>query len=356
MSIKNILKTEGIISVESTASLASALMKLSSSHDAAFVFEKDSLLGVINPYHSLIKKSLPSNAKIKGSLIQAPKVAVKSSIERVMHLMNQSKIHYLPVFDGKEFKGIISARRLLKHIQSSEKLTLSIGKYIEQRKLHTLKDSDFLSKALTHFRAKKVSKLVVVDAKGMLAGILTYYDIIKHLADPTDRQNQLSRVGEKNPLMKKPIKHFYRKDVATLSKDHTLADAAKAILDKSIGSIVVTDGHTPLGIITTRDIFMAYTANPYKHIAVLHSKGLSSSSRYVAQAFTRALDSVLRRSHDVSKADVIVVEKKKGTLYEAAVAISQKGRRAIALRMENRNLSLLLRDAGKKLRRLIRKD
>ena len=356
MNIKDILKTKGIIKIDSNSSLATALMKLSSSHDAAFIFDKDEFIGVINPYYSLIKKSFPSNAKIKASLVHPPKVMIQTSLDKVMHMMNESKIHYLPVFDGKEFKGIVSARRLLRHIIDSDKLKMPIEAFLEQRKLHTLKDTDYLSKALTHFRTKKVSKLVVVDAKGMLAGVLAYYDVIKHLAEPRDRQNILSRKGEKNPLLKKPIRNFYKKDVLVLSKKHTLADAVHMILDKSIGSVLVTEGQKPLGIITTKDIFSAYLAKPYKQIAHFHGRGLSYTSRYIAQAFTRALDSLIRRSGGVKRADVTIIEKKKGALYEADVAISQKGKRAISLKMENRNLSHLLREAGRKLRRVIRKE
>lgn len=355
MSVKKILKTKGIIKIQSDDSHASALMKLSSSHDAAFVFENDQFKGLINPYHSLIKKSFPSNVKLKNSMVHPPKVTMQTSLDKIMHFMNQSKIHYLPVFEGKDFKGIVTARRMLSHIQSDEKLKITIGAYLQERKIHTLKSTDFLSKALGHFRDNKVSKLVVVDDKGLLSGVLAYYDIIKHLAEPRDRQNILSRKGEKNPLLQKPIRTFFKQDVLVLSKNHTLADAVKLILEKSIGSVVITDKNRPIGIITTKDIFSAYLNKPKSGIARLHSKGLSAASTYMAEAFTQTLDRILRRAPHVQKADITIIEKKDGALYEADVAVSQKGKRPFSLKIESRRLADALSEVSKKARRLLRR-
>ncbi|MBP9798082.1 CBS domain-containing protein [Candidatus Woesebacteria bacterium] len=355
MSVHKILKTKGIIKVEPHDSHASALMKLSSSHDAAFVFDKDELLGLINPYHSLIKKSLPSNVKLKNSMVHPPKISMQTSLDKIMHLMSESKIHYLPVFDGANFKGIVTARRLLDHILTDEKLKMPIGTYLKERKLHTLQDTEFVSKAMTHFRENKVSKLVVVDDKGLLSGVLAYYDVIKHLSEPRDRQNILSRKGEKNPLLQKPIRNFFKKDVLVLSKTHTLADAVKLILEKSIGSVVITEKNRPIGIITTKDIFSAYLDKPRTGIAQLHSKGLSTASKYMAEAFTQTMDRILRRSKDVEKADITIIAKKDGALYEADVAVSQKGKRPFALKVESRRLTDLLSEVGKKARRLLRR-
>ena len=75
MKISEILKTEGIITVSPEDTLNRALSQLSSSHDAAFVVDdQENLLGVVNPYHSIINNSFPGNAKVINCLTKPPKV------------------------------------------------------------------------------------------------------------------------------------------------------------------------------------------------------------------------------------------------------------------------------------------
>ena len=113
--LRDIIKTEGIIKISPEESLSSAVSKLRTSHDAAFVFnDKKKFLGLINPYYCLFKSSYPGNAKAEHCLYHPPKVRIDYSIAKVAGLFIESKIHYLPVFDLQDrFIGIISARHLL---------------------------------------------------------------------------------------------------------------------------------------------------------------------------------------------------------------------------------------------------
>src|SRR5215210_6787788 len=109
--ISEIINTEDVIKVSPNDTLSSALSKLSSSHDAAFVFnDLDEFVGVINPYYSLIRNSYPGNAKVQHCMFHPPRIYPDYPLYKVMQLFNESKIHYLPVFDRNEkFLGIVSA-------------------------------------------------------------------------------------------------------------------------------------------------------------------------------------------------------------------------------------------------------
>jgi len=45
-----------------------------------------------------------------------------------------------------------------------------------------------------------------------------------------------------------------RTDVVTVDPDATILEVATAMADNSVGSVVVTEGDTPLGIVTDRDL------------------------------------------------------------------------------------------------------
>ena len=66
MRLLNILKENDIIKVSPEDHLSKVLSKLSTSHDAAFVFnDENKYIGIISPYFTMIKTSLPGNTKVE---------------------------------------------------------------------------------------------------------------------------------------------------------------------------------------------------------------------------------------------------------------------------------------------------
>lgn len=51
-----------------------------------------------------------------------------------------------------------------------------------------------------------------------------------------------------------PVKGFMRKEVATISSDSPIKEAAKTMYEKKIGSLVIEDGGELKGLVTERDI------------------------------------------------------------------------------------------------------
>jgi predicted transcriptional regulator len=58
------------------------------------------------------------------------------------------------------------------------------------------------------------------------------------------------------------VKNFAKSYVLTLSKENHLIEAINLIINKKIGSIIITDKERrPIGIITTRDILRFFIDN-----------------------------------------------------------------------------------------------
>lgn len=354
MKVKDVLKTTDIIRVNPEDTLTSALSLLTSSHDAAFVFDGDTFLGVVNPYHALIQKSYPANTKVKNSLIHPPKLKLTDSLQRAAQLMNESKLHYLPVFDKNTFQGIVTARRVMKHMMNNVDMHSSIVDTLKKRKkLITIDQDNFLSKALNLFKEKKVSKLVTVDKKGTLQGVLAYYDIIDYLTMPKERQNYASRQGSKTSVMKKAIKNFHKQHVLTVEADHTLKDAVRMMIDNSIGSVVLIDrSRKPIGIITTKDVLKLLDNHMPQSLVTIHGKSLSTGSQKIIDTFSKSFDAALQKAKGVVGADIMVKEKKQGGVFEAAVSILKEGAKGINISVEGKDLNKLLQDIRKKAKRL----
>jgi predicted transcriptional regulator len=256
MSLKDIIKTRSIIKIQPDENLSSALAKLYTSHDAAFVFSPENkYMGVINPYYCIIRSSFPGNAKVEHCIFHAPKIHENDSLNRVASQFIQSKIHYLPVFDRDDhFRGIISARHILAHFHALPIFQSSIQEALKQKRksLIVIYEDETVAKAINLFKSSKLSKLVVIGKDMKLKGILSYYDLIAYLVMPKNSPEKTSFYNQK-------VKLFSKSFVITMSSDRHLTEVIRLILEKKIGSIVVVDkSKHPVGIITTKDLLMFF--------------------------------------------------------------------------------------------------
>lgn len=267
MRLLNILKENDIIRVSPEDHLSKVLSKLSTSHDSAFVFDKaNKYLGIVSPYFTMIKSSLPANTKVQHCLTHTAKVYLNYPLTKVCQLFIESKIHYLPVFDQQsdKFLGIISARRILSYFKDKPIFKVTLEKIIRKRwrGLITVFEDDTITQAIHLFKTNKISKLIVINHEKKLKGVLSYYDLIKLMINPKYSSHHGERTNEKISLYNYRVKNFSKNYVLTLSKEHSLIDVINLIINKKIGSVIIVDkDRLPLGIITTRDILRFYIDN-----------------------------------------------------------------------------------------------
>lgn len=352
MKLHKILQTENIIKVNSNDTLSTALNRLSSAHDAAFVFSKENkYLGVINPYYCVIKTSSPSNMKIEHSLYHAPHIKLRMPISKIAQLMIESKIHYLPVFDDKEqFMGIVTARGLLRAMEYLDIFTTKIDELLNRKKqpLVTIFEDDALSNAMHKLKMFKVSKLVVVNKEMRLRGILSYYDLISYLASPKKREKQ-DKSGDKTGLQSKSVRHFLKTFVLTLSKDDYLRDALHLILEKKIGSVVIIDNQNrPINIITTKDLLTLFVRESTKEKIEVTSNSLSKESRRTLSGFFEHLRFGMKKTPQVEKAKLVVKEEKDGGLFKVILSFIPKKGQPKIIQEEGKNLVKVLNKVKKK--------
>lgn len=311
MELTNLIKVKNIIKISPDITISKALSGLSSSHDAAFVFdENDKYIGIINPYYCLIKSSHPGNSKVLHSLYHPPRVNQNHLVGKIAQFMIDSRVHYLPVFDDKkEFIGIFSARHILKLLQNSEQFNLKIKEYLKIKKtpIFTIYEEDFVSEALRSFKNNKVSKLIVIGKDMKLKGIIAHYDLINYLVSPKQKKHKGDKKGGRIDSFKHiRIKNFTQNYVLTLNQENTLKDALDMILDKSIGSVVIVDkGNHPVGIITTKDFLtLLIQASKFQKIEEI-GKNFSNESSRILSGFFNRLSKWLQKIPNISRFKIL---------------------------------------------------
>ncbi len=348
---KKLIKTRAIAKATPQETLASALLKTRSSHDAVFVFEGDDYRGVINPYHTMIKTSYPGNTKIEHCLHHAPKVTESLSISNLARMFVDSKLHYLPVLGAKNsFSGIVSARRLLSVYRNSPYFAEDCGTFVlgKKQKLQTVLETDTVTQALSHFRKKHISKLLVVDKAGRMRGMLSYYDLIMNLSAPREKSGKRSPVGEGKGIAQQPVRQLMKTHLLTLPQSKSVGHALQMVLDHEIGSVVVTDARKkPIGLITTSDFLHMLIKSPAEKQVQVSGRNLSEKNMTILKRFAHPFERAMSKLRDVKRVDLTVKEEKQGGVFRAIMAIVPNRGPAKVKAREGKNLQKLLSEFKK---------
>lgn len=354
MFLERLIRNDNMIRIDTNETLSSALAKLATSHDAAFLFSFDNkFLGVINPYYCLIKSSFPGNAKVEHCVYHPPKLRINYPLEKVVDAFIQSNIHYLPVFDDKDrFKGIISARFLLHNFQTHPMFHVKVGELLKTNNIinGTVNENDTIAFAISKFKKTKYSKLIVVGKDSKLKGMLSYYDLITFLFTPKDPQQRES--VRANSLHQK-VSNFSKKFVLTATLNDSLQDVVKMIITKSIGSVVIIDSdRRPIGNISTKDILKFFIQKHRQSKIEIVSKNLSEKSKQIFGVFFRPFSKQIKGNPNLSRTKLFVKEEKQGGLFKVILSLIPKKGSPKVIHQEGKNLSKLLPSINRTVRNI----
>ncbi len=116
----------------------------------------------------------------------------------------------------------------------------------------TIRPETAYDDALSLMRDKKIRRLPVVDKNGKLAGIVVEKDLLYASPSPA---TSLSVFEVHYLLSKLQVKEIMTRPVVTVDEECPLEEAARIMVDRKIGSLVVMRGDQVVGVITETDIF-----------------------------------------------------------------------------------------------------
>lgn len=116
----------------------------------------------------------------------------------------------------------------------------------------TVSPDTSVSEALNLMRQHKVRRMPVVDKRGHLVGIVAEKDLLYASPSPATSLN-VYEIGYL--LSKLKVKEIMAQNVVTVTEDEPLEDAARVMVDNTVGGLPVVRGKEVVGIITETDIF-----------------------------------------------------------------------------------------------------
>jgi IMP dehydrogenase len=74
-----------------------------------------------------------------------------------------------------------------------------------------------------------------------------------------------------------------RREIISIDKDKTVADAVSRMVEDEIGALVVVDGEKPVGMFTERDVLKCWTRKGDKHFKDISISEVMSTNLIIAE-------------------------------------------------------------------------
>ncbi len=74
-----------------------------------------------------------------------------------------------------------------------------------------------------------------------------------------------------------------RRDVISIDKDKTVADAVSLLVEDEIGALVVVDGEKPVGMFTERDVLKCWTRKGDRHFKDIGISDVMTTNLIIAE-------------------------------------------------------------------------
>lgn len=206
--------------------ILSAAMDTVTESQMAIALAREGGVGVIHKNLSIsAQKNMVDRVKRSesGMIINPITLTIGSTIGDAKRIMAQYKISGLPVVDGIKLLGIITNRDIRFETDNS----LSVIERMTKEGLITVPTGTSLEKSKALLQQHRIEKLLVVDNKGNLTGLITVKDIQKNEQFPIACKDKLGRlrVG------------------AAVGVGDDLIERASALVDADVDIIVVDTAH-----------------------------------------------------------------------------------------------------------------
>lgn len=306
--------------------LGSALSQVNSSHEPVFVYDSaDTFLGLISPFQAIFSSNYPYTTKVSSISFVPPKITYETPVYQAAEFMLAAKVYALPVTnkDG-EMDGLIRAVNILDEIKTNTSLLEFVSGHVTPHTPITAPVSSHVKDVFHDLKERGVSRMILTDEAGALAGIVTRGDMMDAMTKPTDKERfanegtgagQRSLAGEKRYRQEEPVTQYSTTIVDTLPEDTPTAEIVKHLITSEHDSVVLTNTvNKPTGFLSTRDLLLALTklrSEDSIHIT-LKKPGAAVSDKELEEA-TDYLDHFAKKLHarmNIGKIEVTSQEPK----------------------------------------------
>lgn len=256
----------------------------------AVVVEEEGALDGVVTRKDLVSSHHSPDEKARSVARHPPKVRRAEDVRETARLMVENELQTLPTFEGNRLVGVVTAIDLLRMVQSN--LGALDVDDVYTRDVISVAPETTVGEVIHAIRTHKFTHIPVVD-DGEVAGMMSVYDLVDFTTRAVEREQGGShqgfdqhggsgsrdkerthtgwgeRAGEEARLLNVPVRDLMNDPVETISADASLDEALERMLKNDQSSlVVVAEGESLAGIVTTTDLLRALTWTEDDHMDV----------------------------------------------------------------------------------------
>lgn len=293
------------LTLEDTVAKALSVMYENSINQVPIVDDYDNYGGMIFAKDFLVANAVPG-AKLKTFISTTPILSPSDNIERCAQLIVATGKRALPVVQNKKIIGIVS--------ETDVALTADFGHAIIDEVMSgaiVIEEDNTLGNAMAKIRRYNISRLPVINANGILTGVINAIDIIKILATPRERATKSPGVGTMATIREVKIKDIARKGIS-VERGTKLNQVSEHFRRNE--EIIVVGEKRPIGIVTPKDLLeliLPKDSGPSIHMAHLEDNEVQ---REIEEEMKRFLNKIQGKLENINQV-IIYADKHKTRKY-----------------------------------------
>jgi IMP dehydrogenase len=207
--------------------IVSAAMDTVTGAELAIAIAQQGGIGVIHKNQSIAEQAAEVR-RVKrsesGMILDPVKLLRHALVGDALKLMAENRIGGIPVVDEEEhLVGIVTNRDL----RFEKRMSRPVAEVMTSKDIITAKPDTTMAQAEDILQEHKIEKLPVVDAKGVLVGLITYKDIIKLKQRPNACKDRIGRL----------------RVAAAIGVTGDSLDRARALRDAGVDALVIDTAH-----------------------------------------------------------------------------------------------------------------
>lgn len=245
-----------VINAEETISkLFPLIEKLGKDKANAILVEEDrKILGVVREKDLIRGRALknPHETKVRSLLVKTGIIPISElTLEKVARRFIEDSTPFVVVSANGKY-GVIYINDFIKFIKP--KLGGVKARELMNEDFVTVRRFDTVAKALSLMKKNGVDRVIVLDEKGKVIGVLTGKDVIDRVIAPRKRARMGDFSGEKEKTLSIMVESVMSAPPICAKANDSLSEVVDLMAENRISSIVVERDGIPEGILLKRDI------------------------------------------------------------------------------------------------------
>jgi CBS domain-containing protein/ribosome-associated translation inhibitor RaiA len=234
----------------------------------------------------------PPTSKLKSFVVNTPVLSSDDNIEKCAQLIVATGNRALPVVEKGKLIGIVSETDVVLtsdfgHSRVDEVMSGAI----------VIEENDTLGNALSKMRRYNISRLPVINSRGILTGTINALDITKIIATPRERAGKSPGIGTMAVIREVKLKDIMRRRTVSVERGTSLNNVRENF--EEVEEIIVVGDRRPIGIVTPKDaleLTLPKITEPAIHIAHLDN---DEARKEIEEQMTRFLKKIQGKLENV---------------------------------------------------------